>query len=166
MIIYDSTAVLPFQTRATTEAALQTIAQYNKRIHSASQEEKFSIVEDVIKNFKFVLISDGDPLTESKWVGCDNVSGMLRIHGIVRGVEGFMFLNLEGDEQLAEICVELSGNTWIPQAWAGGHFVGCWRTVMDHHNSGSLVQILEDVGLSSKLKGCYYVNEHPGMVKH
>jgi len=149
------------QTQEETDAAWAKIAEWQDRISSAKGTDRLELVREMLDNFKLVYIYQGDPRTDQRYYTSEYCTQALKLHGIVRGVTGYMVLNVADDEELEETCIELSECTWMPQVWAGGEFVGDWRHVTDMHNDGPMVAMLEDCGLSSKLKGCYYDGKTP-----
>ena len=70
------------------------------------------MVQEMLNDFKFVTIYVGDPITGIRDSFSHNATNTLKYHGIVRGVEGYMFLNVADDVELEETCVELSECTW------------------------------------------------------
>lgn len=149
------------QTPEQTVAALATITEWQEKITAAKGTDRLELVRELLNEFKLVYIFHGDPLTDIRHPTGAYATEALKLHGIVRGIEGYMVLNIADDEELEENCIELSECTWMPQLWAGGKFVGDWRKMCDMHNEGYLVQTLEECGLSSKLKGCYYEGKTP-----
>lgn len=135
--------------------------EWQTEISSAKGTDRLGLVKAMIDDFKAVYVIHGDPLIDYKYLSSSYSTEVLKLHGIVRGIEGYMVLNIVDDEELEEVCIELSGDTWMPQLWSGGEFVGGWRKICEMHNAGSLVQVLEKGGLSSKLKGCYYEGKTP-----
>ena len=137
------------------------IAEWQDKISSAKGTDRLQLVRDMLDSFKLVYIVRGDPKTGVRCYTAEHSTQALKLHGIVRGIEGYMVLDVADDEELEETCIELSECTWMPQLWAGGKFVGDWRHVTDMHNDGPMVAMLEGCGLSSKLKGCYYEGKTP-----
>ena len=156
--------ILP-QTQEQTDAAWAKIAEWQEKISSARGTNRLGLVREMLDNFKLVYIVQGDPKTDLRHYTGEYCTQALKVHGIVRGIEGYMVLDVADDEELEDTCIELSECTWMPQVWAGGKFVGDWRHVTDMHNDGPMVAMLEGCGLSSKLKGCYYDGKTP-LVKY
>lgn len=152
---------LKSQTLEQTAAAWEKMNTWQQKLTEAKGTDRLEMVGQMLGDFDLVYITHGDPLHNPLHQASTAPTEVLRLHGIGRGLHGYMVLDLAGDEELEETCVELSENTWFPQLWAGGKFVGGWRDICDHHNAGSLVQILEGCGLASKLKGCYYDKNTP-----
>ena len=134
---------------------------WQARLSAARGADRLQLVQEYMADFALVYVYHGDPLTDVQSWNSTHSTEVMKVHGIVRGVEGYAVLNVAGDEDLEETVVELSENTWMPQVWAGGEFAACWRGWCELHNSGAIVQLLEKVGLSSKLKGCYYDGKTP-----
>ncbi|XP_063690383.1 uncharacterized protein LOC134823007 isoform X2 [Bolinopsis microptera] len=153
------------QTPEQTAAAWAKITEWQEKITAARGTDRLGLVSELFDSFKLVYVVQGDPKTDLRHPTGEYATQALKLHGIVRGIEGYMVLNVADDEELEETCIELSGCTWMPQVWAGGRFMGDWRHVADMHNDGPMVAMLEGCGLSSKLKGCYYEGKSP-LVKY
>ena len=149
------------QPQEETEAALAKIKEWQGKIVDAKGTDRTALLQDMISEFSVIYITDGDPLFDPKHQMSVQPTETLKLHGLARGVTGYMMVDLQGDEELEDTLIRISGCTWMPQMWAGGKFVGGWRDIVNKHNSGVLVDILGSVGIKSKLKGTYYEGKSP-----
>lgn len=152
------------QTPEQTAAAKANTASWQSRLDNCAPEDRVALVEELHATEKLVVWM-WDKEYKAKWRWESDMVENLRYNGIVPGVEGYVNIKHWGNEELMEEIVEMSGVTEFPQVFGGGKSLGSWRKMAKMFNTGELVQVLESIGLQSKMKGTYYY-ENIALIKH
>lgn len=131
-----------------TATPLATAAISHRLFSSSSSTESLATkerLENLVKNNKVVVFMEGVP--EAPKCGLSNaVVKILRTHAVPYDSHDVL-----ADESVRQGVKDFTNWPTIPQVFINGEFIGGWDILLQMHESGELVEVLEKVGIKSAL---------------